>query len=95
MSYWTIAMQALMDGYICLIHLTTGIVMENVFLPFAAAAFFSFILVAIFGMRYLLVIRRIQRPESNRAQPQTPAASFLSTHIDFSRLCKHQKKTTR
>ncbi|ORZ10077.1 hypothetical protein BCR42DRAFT_333854 [Absidia repens] len=70
-SYWTIAMQAMMDGYICLLHLTTGVVMESVFLPFASAAFFSFILVSIFGMRYLLVIWRIQRPESIRTAQQS------------------------
>jgi hypothetical protein len=68
-------MQAAMDGYLCLLHLTTGVVIDNVFLPFATAAFFSFILVSIFGMRYLLVVWRIQRPESIRAQsqPASPA----------------------
>ncbi|KAI7897604.1 uncharacterized protein BX663DRAFT_556558 [Cokeromyces recurvatus] len=69
-SYWTIAMQAVMDGYLCLLHLTTGVVIENVFIPFATAAFFTFILVSIFGMRYLLVVWRIQRPESIR--PPSP-----------------------
>ncbi|KAI8984048.1 hypothetical protein BDF20DRAFT_857701 [Mycotypha africana] len=73
-SYWTIAMQAIMDGYLCLLHLTTGVVIENVFIPFATAAFFTFVLVSIFGMRYLLVVWRIQRPESVRAnsRPTTP-----------------------
>lgn len=66
-------MQAIMDGYLCLLHLTTGVVIENVFIPFATAAFFTFVLVSIFGMRYLLVVWRIQRPESIRAsQPTTP-----------------------
>ncbi|KAI8327169.1 hypothetical protein EDC96DRAFT_532516 [Choanephora cucurbitarum] len=68
-SYWTIAMQAIMDGYLCLLHLTTGVVVENVFIPFATAAFFTFVLVSIFGMRYLLVVWRIQRPESIRTDP--------------------------
>ncbi|KAI9246092.1 hypothetical protein BDA99DRAFT_447589 [Phascolomyces articulosus] len=65
-SYWTIAMQSMMDGYLCLLHLTTAVVIETVFMPFATAAFFSFILVSVFGMRYLLLIWRIQRPESTR-----------------------------
>jgi hypothetical protein len=66
-------MQAIMDGYLCLLHLTTGVVIENVFIPFATAAFFTFVLVSIFGMRYLLVVWRIQRPESIRAsQPPSP-----------------------
>lgn len=66
-------MQAVMDGYLCLLHLTTGVVIENVFIPFATAAFFTFVLVSIFGMRYLLVVWRIQRPESIRpSQPPSP-----------------------
>ncbi|KAI9244801.1 hypothetical protein BY458DRAFT_447597 [Sporodiniella umbellata] len=73
-SYWTIAIQAIMDGYLCLLHLTTGVVLENVFIPFATAAFFTFILVSIFGMRYLLVVWRIQRPESVRTTPVEPPA---------------------
>ena len=60
-------MQSMMDGYLCLLHLTTGVVIETVFMPFATAAFFSFVLVSVFGMRYLLLIWRIQRPENNRA----------------------------
>lgn len=63
-------MQAMMDSYLCLLHLTTGVVIETVFLPFAAAAFFNFLLVAVFGMRYLLVIWRIQRPESLRSSSE-------------------------
>ncbi|KAI9477893.1 MAG: hypothetical protein EXX96DRAFT_229516 [Benjaminiella poitrasii] len=70
-SYWTVAMQAIMDGYLCLLHLTTGVVIENVFIPFASAAFFTFVLVSIFGMRYLLVVWRIQRPESIRRPTTT------------------------
>ncbi|KAI8645850.1 hypothetical protein BD408DRAFT_43760 [Parasitella parasitica] len=75
-SYWTIAMQAIMDGYLCLLYLTTGVVIENVFIPFATAAFFTFVLVSVFGMRYLLVVWRIQRPESIRPSSPTPPAEF-------------------
>ncbi|KAI9310998.1 hypothetical protein BX666DRAFT_1128141 [Dichotomocladium elegans] len=72
-SYWTIAMQAMMDGYLCLLHLTTGVVVKSVFLRFAAAAFFNFILVSVFSMRYLLLIWRIQRPENARPVADTNA----------------------
>ncbi|EPB85544.1 hypothetical protein HMPREF1544_07633 [Mucor circinelloides 1006PhL] len=71
-SYWTIAMQAIMDGYLCLLYITTGVVIENVFIPFATAAFFTFVLVSVFGMRYLLVVWRIQRPEPNTAEVPNP-----------------------
>jgi hypothetical protein len=69
-------MQSTMDGYLCLIHLTTGVVVQNVFIPFATTAFFTFILVSIFGMRYLMVIWRIQRPEvAHREQSATQNAA--------------------
>jgi hypothetical protein len=69
-------MQSTMDGYLCLIHLTTGVVVQNVFIPFATTAFFTFVLVSIFGMRYLMVIWRIQRPEAaHREQAATQNAA--------------------
>jgi len=40
-SMITIGQQAMMDSYLCLIHLTTGIAVENVFNAFATAAFFQ------------------------------------------------------
>ncbi|OAQ36498.1 hypothetical protein K457DRAFT_64357 [Linnemannia elongata AG-77] len=77
-SYWTIAIQVFIDSYLCMLHLTTGILVDFLFIPFVAASFFSFVLVAIFGMRYMLVIWRIQRPERrgrrNRAAAQAAAA---------------------
>lgn len=76
-------MQAVMDGYLCLLHLTTGVVIENVFIPFATAAFFTFVLVSIFGMRYLLVVWRIQRPESIRpSQPPSPTPDATNENND-------------
>ncbi|CAG8459281.1 5094_t:CDS:2 [Paraglomus brasilianum] len=62
-SYWTIAVQAIMDGYLCLLHITTGILIESVFFPLASAAFFSFVLVSLFEMRYLLAIWHVQKSE--------------------------------
>ncbi|KAF9931398.1 hypothetical protein FBU30_010327 [Linnemannia zychae] len=78
-SYWTVAIQVFIDSYLCMLHLTTGILVEHLFIPFVAASFFSFVLVAIFGMRYMLVIWRIQRPERrgrrNQAAAQAAAAN--------------------
>ncbi|KAF9301773.1 hypothetical protein BGZ74_006292 [Mortierella antarctica] len=89
-SYWTIAIQVFMDSYLCMLHLTTGILvgmtkltLNFLFIPFVAASFFSFVLVAMFGMRYMLVIWRIQRPERrgrrNRAAAAAAAAAANST----------------
>ncbi|ORZ14412.1 hypothetical protein BCR41DRAFT_86945 [Lobosporangium transversale] len=74
-SYWTIAIQVFIDSYLCMLHLTTGVLVDFLFIPFVAASFFSFVLVAIFGMRYMLVIWRIQRPERRGRRNQAAAAA--------------------
>lgn len=63
-SYWTIMLQAAIDGYLCIFHITAGIRTEAVFTAFATCAFMFCVLVSIFGMRYLLIIWRVQRPEN-------------------------------
>jgi hypothetical protein len=60
-SLLTIGQQAIMDAYLCLLHLTTGIMVEPLFNAFATAAFFEFVIFAIFEMRYLLSIWRARR----------------------------------
>ncbi|KAG0243270.1 hypothetical protein BGW41_002455 [Actinomortierella wolfii] len=62
-SYWTITIHSIMDANLFMVYYSTGATYDRLFLPFAAAAFFSCVLVSIFGMRYMYVIRRIQRPE--------------------------------
>ena len=62
-SLLTIGQQAVMDSYLCLMHLTTGIVVEALFNAFATAAFFKFMIFSIFEMRYLLIIWKARRPQ--------------------------------
>ncbi|KAH0915554.1 hypothetical protein HID58_030000 [Brassica napus] len=54
--------QAIMDAYLCLLHLTAGILVESLFNAFATAAFFKFVVFSIFEMRYLLAIWKATRP---------------------------------
>ncbi|KAK9832712.1 hypothetical protein WJX81_003010 [Elliptochloris bilobata] len=63
-SLLTVGQQAIMDAYLCLLHLTTGITVEPLFNAFATAAFFEFVTFAIFEMRYLLSIWRARRGSS-------------------------------
>eukprot|EP00891_Asterochloris_glomerata_P006624 jgi/Astpho2/6624/fgenesh1_pm.00101_%23_14_t len=60
-SLLTIGQQAIMDAYLCLLHLTTGIMIEPLFSSFSTAAGLEFIIFAIFEMRYLLSIWRARR----------------------------------
>ncbi|KAK9475453.1 uncharacterized protein V1510DRAFT_371738 [Dipodascopsis tothii] len=73
LSFWTIGLMALVDGYFCMGYLTAAIFIESTFLPFMTVAFLSFLLVSVFGMRYLILIHRIQRPEWRATPAPTPA----------------------
>ncbi|MBA0798907.1 hypothetical protein Gohar_009457, partial [Gossypium harknessii] len=64
-SILTIGQQAIMDAYLCLVHLTAGILVESLFNAFATAAFFKFVVFSIFEMRYLLAIWKASRPMNN------------------------------
>nr|VDD55529.1 unnamed protein product [Brassica oleracea] len=57
--------QAIMDAYLCLLHLTAGILVESLFNAFATAAFFKFVVFSIFEMRYLLAIWKATRPSNS------------------------------
>eukprot|EP01133_Synstelium_polycarpum_P007193 gene7193-8356_t len=63
-SLYTVAMQTIIDAYLCLLHLTAGVVIESMFNAFAAAAFFQFVTFSLFEMRYLLVILKARRPQA-------------------------------
>ncbi|XP_010526511.1 PREDICTED: transmembrane E3 ubiquitin-protein ligase 1 [Tarenaya hassleriana] len=60
-----IGQQAIMDAYLCLLHLTAGILVESLFNAFATAAFFKFVVFSIFEMRYLLAIWKASRPSNS------------------------------
>jgi hypothetical protein len=62
-SLLSIGQQALLDCYLCLMHLTLGIFIEGVFKVFATAAFLKFVLFSIFEMRYLIHIWKARRPQ--------------------------------
>ncbi|KAF1885419.1 hypothetical protein Lal_00029308 [Lupinus albus] len=64
-SILMVGQQAIMDAYLCLLHLTAGILVESLFNAFATAAFFKFVVFSIFEMRYLLAIWKANRPLSN------------------------------
>jgi hypothetical protein len=81
-----IGQQAIMDSYLCLLHLTAGILVESLFNAFATAAFFKFVVFSIFEMRYLLSIWKATRPSTSGEGWETMRRelSFL-----YSRFCEY------
>jgi len=64
MSLLTVGAQAVLDVYLCLIHLVAGILIESMFSAFVTAAFFQFVTFLVFEMRYLMVILKARRPQA-------------------------------
>ncbi|RHY30336.1 hypothetical protein DYB32_004394 [Aphanomyces invadans] len=62
-SLVTVGAQAVVDSYLCLLHLTTGIVAQHIFTLFATVSFFQLIIFSIFEMRFLLLIWKARRPQ--------------------------------
>lgn len=60
-SFWSIASQCLLDGYNSVIFLVCGLAIEAAFLPMLVASFLAFLSMALYGMRYLFLIYRMQR----------------------------------
>ena len=60
-SFWSIAAQCLLDGYNAVILLICGLSLPSGFVPMIAASFLAFLCMALYGLRYLLLIYRMQR----------------------------------
>lgn len=80
-SLLCVSQQAIMDAYLCLLHLTAALVVEPLFNAFATAAFFEFVIFAIFEMRYILLIWRAQRPHLTDTWSTRRELSLLYTRF--------------
>ena len=62
LSMLTIGHQAVLDAYLCLMHLGGGMVMPQLFASFATVAFFKLVLFSVFEMRFLVLVWKARRP---------------------------------
>jgi hypothetical protein len=84
-SLLTIGQQAMIDSYLCLLHLTFAIFISGAFNAFATAAFLYFVLFSVFEMRYLLIIWKARRPQAFANGWQTMRTEL---QILYTRFCK-------
>ncbi|KAL8718697.1 MAG: hypothetical protein Q9225_004198 [Loekoesia sp. 1 TL-2023] len=77
-SFYTIGMMAMGDGFVCMSFLVISIILDAAFLPLVATAFLSFLSVSFFGMKFLMDIWTVQGPERDerRRQQERQDASF-------------------
>lgn len=73
-SFYSIAMMALGDGFACL-ALTVDVFVDAAFLTVTTAAFLASMCVSVFGMKFLVDIWTIQSPERRERQRQTATAT--------------------
>merc|ERR1711871_94994 len=64
MSMLTIGCQAIMDSYLCLLHITAGMVFKDLFNTFATISFLKMLLFVILEVRMLMLIWKARRPEA-------------------------------
>ena len=62
-SFYTIAMMALGDGFACMGFMFVSMMIDAAFLPLITTAFLSFLGMSFFGMKFLMDIWTIQAPE--------------------------------
>ena len=62
-SFYTIAIMALGDGFFCLSFMTLSLLMDATFLIVVSTAFLAFLSVSFFGMKFLMDIWSVQAPE--------------------------------
>lgn len=62
-SFYTIALMALGDGFACMGSMVASMLVDAAFLALIATAFLSFLCVSFFGMRFLMDIYTVQAPE--------------------------------
>lgn len=82
-SLLAIGQQALLDSYLCLIHLSTGMLVEPVFQSFLITSFFEFIIFSLFEMRFLLLIWKARRPEAFNAGWESVRREFSLLYMRF------------
>jgi transmembrane E3 ubiquitin-protein ligase len=88
-SFYTIAIMAMGDGFVLMGFLTVGIYIDAAFLTLFSTAFIAFLSVCVFGMRFLIAIWRVQAPERRERERsangvpgqarQTPTAVTTAT----------------
>ena len=83
-SFYTVAMMALGDGFACMGFMFVSMMIDAAFLPLIATAFLSFLGVSFFGMKFLMDIWTVQAPERQerdrarqRLRDQTAAANTV------------------
>jgi len=62
LSLTSVAMHSVFDAYVCLIHLTAGLYIDDLFNSFIMVSFVQFMIFSMFDLRLVLLVWRARRP---------------------------------
>jgi len=62
LSLTSVAMHSIFDAYVCLIHLTAGLYIDDLFNSFIMVSFVQFMIFSMFDLRLVLLVWRARRP---------------------------------
>lgn len=74
-SFYTIGIMGLGDGFACMGFMVVSMFFEAAFLPLISTAFIAFLCVSFFGMKFLMDIWTVQAPERLERQRRIAAAN--------------------
>ncbi|MCJ1288657.1 hypothetical protein MMC34_000185 [Xylographa carneopallida] len=75
-SFYTIALMAMGDGFTSIGFWTVSMVIDATFLVMISTAFLAFLCVCVFGMKFLMDIWTVQGPERREAEQRNAAANL-------------------
>ena len=80
-SFYTIAMMAMADGFVCMSFQIVSMFIDAAYLLLICTAFLAFLCVSFFGMKLLMDIWTIQAPERQERQRRNAAANPVQRPI--------------
>lgn len=81
-SFYTIAIMALGDGFVCMSLMVAGMFIDALFLPLVSTAFLSFICVSFFGMKFLMDVWTVQAPERQERERERRRAHEVTNRTN-------------
>ena len=78
-SFYTIAMMALGDGFVFMTFLVTGMFVDGAFLSLVSTAFLAFLCVGFFGMKFMMDVWTVQAPEREERRHQNASRNTVVT----------------
>ena len=74
-SFYTIAIMAMGDGFVCMGFQVVGMFIDAAFLLLISTAFLAFLCVSFFGMKFLMDIWTVQAPERQERERRNAASN--------------------